>query len=117
VLISTAYAGLPLVGEAYFTGTKFRTATVLALYQNFVELDALQPADASETTPIPVKSGTTFNIVLPPLDDRVTSVRVLAVGEIRGRVETSTRYRAAIVQRKFVDTSSWGALETIDVYT
>ena len=94
--------------------SKFGRSTVIAVYRNFVEVDTLVPVDESKTAAILVKSGTTFDIVLPPMDDRAIRVRVLAVGEIRGKTEASTKYRGAVVQRKLTTDSSWGVLETLD---
>jgi len=66
-----------------------------------------------------MRGGTRFNMILPPpknwngmkLDDRVINVRVLAVGEIRGKEEA---YHVAVVQRKLATVCSWGVLETLD---
>jgi hypothetical protein len=117
-MVHVAYAGLPQVGEVLFEGlgrqSKYRKTPVIALYCNFVELKALQPTDTSDTAPIRVENGTAFNVILPPLDDRVVNVRVLAVGEIRGKQETSTKYRAAVVQRKGASNTFWGEMETLD---
>lgn len=111
MLVPVAYAGLPQVGDTLFTSpqSKFEPTAVISLCHNFVELAFLA---ASEF--IFMQSGTAFNIILPPLDDRVTNVRVLAVGEIRGKMGASTKYRAAIVQRKPDGTKTWGELETLD---
>jgi hypothetical protein len=113
VMVSLTYADLPQVGDSVFgcAKSKYRPTNVVALYQNFVEVASLAPITASS---IVVKSGTAFNVIMPPLDDRVTSVRVLAVGEIRGKQSTSTKYRAVIVQRKTLGATVWGELETVD---
>ena len=95
VMVHVAYAYLPQVGEVLYQGlgrqSKFRQTKVRSLYFNFVELDALQPTDTSDAAAIRVQNGTAFNVILPPLDDRVINVRVLAVGEIRGKQEASTK--------------------------
>jgi hypothetical protein len=118
VMVQVAYGGLPQVGETLFHGlgrqSKYQPTKVRSLYFNFVEVDALQPTDSSDAAAIRVQNGTAFNVKLPPLDDRVINVRVLAVGEIRGKQESSTKYRAAILQRKCAFDTSWGPLETLD---
>jgi hypothetical protein len=118
-MVAVAYAGLPEIGEIlYEVGQrrrgKYGQAKVLSLYCNFVVLDTLSTTDNTSTAAIHVKNGTMFSVFLPPLDDRVTKVRVVAVGEIRGKQETSTKYRAAVVQRKFETDAAWGPLETLD---
>jgi hypothetical protein len=118
VMVHVAYADLPQVGEVLFDNlgrqSKYQKTPVIALCCNFVELKALQPTDTSDEAPIRVENGTAFNVILPPLDDRVVNVRVLAVGEIRGKQEASTKYRAAIIQRKSASATSWGNLETLN---
>jgi hypothetical protein len=66
------YARLPRVGDEAFAHnkSKFSPAKVLALYNNFVEVDTLGPTKTTKTSPITVKSGSHFQIVLPPMDDR-----------------------------------------------
>jgi hypothetical protein len=117
-MVHVAYAGLPKVGDVLFEGLggqcKYVKTRVTSLYSNFVELKALQPTDQSAAAPIRVERGTAFNIILSPLDDRVLNVRVLAVGEIRGKQEGSTKYRAAVVQRRCGFDTVWGPLETLD---
>ena len=74
-------------------------------------------ASSYKGTPIHMRVGTHFNMILPPaknctmLDDRVINVRVHAVGEIRGKEEA---YHAAVLQRKLFSVCKWGVLETLD---
>ena len=110
-LVPAQYAYLPEVGSILNSkpNSKFGAVTVLGVHANFLLTDKVQGRDV-----IVMREGIIVRMKIPPLDDRVQLMLVVAVGEIWGRVGTSTRYRVVVMRRKNEGEKTWGPLETLD---
>jgi len=97
VLVSSQYAHLPRIGTTININANvtYGACKVLGLFQNLVVTDRVALHKA-----VVVQSGMLLRMHIPPLDDTVTEISVLAVGEIWGPSANSTKYRAAVIRRK-----------------
>jgi hypothetical protein len=110
-LVSAQYAHLPEVGSILNSksNSKFGAVTVLGVHANFLLTDKVAGRDV-----IVMREGIIVRMKIPPLDDRVQLMLVVAAGEIWGRAGTSTRYRVVVMRRKNEGEKTWGPLETLD---
>ena len=107
-LVPASQAHLPQIGAVLnVTNQTYGTCTVLGVCSNFVVTNVVSPRKA-----ITLQAGTQFKVRLLPLDDRVTVVDVLLVGEIYAG-NAGSKYRAAVVKCKRGN-GGWGGLETLE---
>ena len=109
-VVRAEYAKLPRVGEFInlSSNTQWKQTKVIALHNNFVVTEELARKDC-----ISMRCGTQFKVRIPPLDDNVTVVSVLLVGEIHAGQATH-KYRAAVFRRKIEGAKKWGEIEVLD---
>jgi hypothetical protein len=110
-VVPADFAHLPKMGDVLNDGynSTFATCTVVGLLQNFVLTNVM----GHKSTMI-LEAGMKFKIRLPPLDDTVTEVLILAVGEVCTKKSNGHKYRAAVLRRKVVDAKDWGPCEMLE---
>jgi hypothetical protein len=110
-LVSADFAYLPQKGDVLNGDAKHKygSCTVLGVHSNFVRTDEVLAQNA-----IPMREGVVVSLKLATLDDRVLQLRVVSVGEIWGKAGSNSKYRSAIIRRKWAHEKEWGELETLE---
>ena len=89
------------------------SATVSRVTNNFVHIgEHARAAGKKAEGSVTVRAGMLVDIVVPPLDDKVTTLQIVAVGIIYA---ASCKYRAVVCRRRTDPKKKYGPLETLNM--